>query len=78
MPDMGIPVHSFVKVLGLEYTPYQNIRFDKYHAINYIRDMIKTFADHRTQELFVTGKAKSFPSDVAKRATRKLEYIHLN
>jgi len=39
--------------------------------------MIKSFADRRTQTLFVTGRAKSFPPDVAKRAARKLEYIQL-
>lgn len=36
--------------------------------------MIKSFADRRTQELYLTGKAKRFPLDVAKRADRKLEY----
>lgn len=39
--------------------------------------MIKTFADKRTQELYSRGKSKRFPSDVASRAARKLEYIHL-
>jgi len=39
--------------------------------------MIKTFADRRTQELYTTGKAKRFPADIAKRATRKLEYLDL-
>ena len=39
--------------------------------------MIKTFADKRTQELYLRGKAKRFPPDVARRATRKLEYIDL-
>lgn len=39
--------------------------------------MIKTFADRRTQELFVSGSAKRFPPDVAARAARKLEYIDL-
>ena len=39
--------------------------------------MIKTFADKRTQELFVTGKAARFPADVARRAARKLEYVDL-
>ncbi len=39
--------------------------------------MIKPFADRRTQELYVTGKAKRFPPDVAKRAARKLEYVDL-
>ena len=39
--------------------------------------MIKTFADKRTQELYLTGKAKRFPPDVADRAARKLEYVDL-
>jgi proteic killer suppression protein len=39
--------------------------------------MIKSFADKRTQDLFVTGHAKRFPSDVAGRAARKLEYVDL-
>lgn len=39
--------------------------------------MIKTFADRRTQELYATGKAKRFPPDIAKRASRKLEYVDL-
>ncbi len=39
--------------------------------------MIKTFADRRTQELYITGKAKRFPSDLTGRALRKLEYIDL-
>ena len=39
--------------------------------------MIKTFADQRTRDLFTTGQAKRFPADVATRAVRKLEYVHL-
>jgi proteic killer suppression protein len=39
--------------------------------------MIKSFADKRTKELFITGKARRFPQDAAKRAARKLEYLHL-
>jgi proteic killer suppression protein len=39
--------------------------------------MIKTFADKRTQELYVTGRATRFPPDVAPRAARKLEYVDL-
>jgi len=39
--------------------------------------MIKSFADKRTQELYVKGKATRFPSDVAPRAARKLEYVNL-
>ena len=37
--------------------------------------MIQTFADHATEELFRTGKAKRVPADVARRALRKLEAI---
>jgi proteic killer suppression protein len=39
--------------------------------------MIKSFADRRTQELYVTGKAKWIQPDIVKRACRKLEYIDL-
>ena len=39
--------------------------------------MIRTFADRRTPELYATGKSKRFPSDIAKRAARKLEYLDL-
>ena len=38
--------------------------------------MIKSFADRRTEELFVTGATKQFPPDVIARAVRKLEYVH--
>jgi proteic killer suppression protein len=39
--------------------------------------MIKSFADRRTQELYLTGTAKRFPADIAARAARKLEYVDL-
>ena len=39
--------------------------------------VIKTFADKLTQELYVAGRAKRFPPDVARRAARKLEYVDL-
>lgn len=39
--------------------------------------MIKTFADKRTQELYLTGKANRFAPDVTRRAARKLEYVDL-
>jgi proteic killer suppression protein len=39
--------------------------------------MIKTFADRRTRDLFLTGSARRFPPDVAARAARKLEYVDL-
>lgn len=39
--------------------------------------MIKTFADRQTRGLYVKGKSKRFPPDIAKRAARKLEYVDL-
>ena len=39
--------------------------------------MIKTFADRHTQQLFVTGKSHRLPSDILRRARRKLEYVDL-
>ena len=38
--------------------------------------MIRTFADEETQRLFVTGKSRKLPSELIKRAVRRLEYIH--
>ncbi|MCX5767443.1 MAG: type II toxin-antitoxin system RelE/ParE family toxin [Gemmatimonadetes bacterium] len=39
--------------------------------------MIKTFADRRTEALFVTGRASRVPADLARRALRKLESVHV-
>lgn len=39
--------------------------------------MIKTFADKYTQEVYVTGRSKRLPSDILRRAIRRLEYIDL-
>ena len=39
--------------------------------------MIKTFADKHAQDLYLTGKSKRLPPDVAGRALRKLEYIDI-
>lgn len=39
--------------------------------------MIRSFADRRTEELYRTGKGGRVPADVALRAARKLEYVHL-
>lgn len=39
--------------------------------------MIRSFADRRTRDLFLAGRARGFPPDVAVRAARKLEYVHL-
>lgn len=39
-------------------------------------NVIKSFANRVTEELFRTGKAKSVPTDVVRRALRKLEALH--
>ncbi len=39
--------------------------------------MIKTFSDRHTQELYDTGKSKRFPSNIWKRALRRLEFVDL-
>lgn len=49
---------------------------DNCHVIGYIVFMIKTFADKETQKLFVSGKSKRLPSDLLRRAIRRLEFIH--
>jgi proteic killer suppression protein len=38
--------------------------------------VIKTFADKPTHQLYLTGKSRHVPSDVAKRAARKLEQVN--
>lgn len=45
--------------------------------MRYTLPVIKTFADKQTQELYVTGKSRSLPPDLLKRAVRRLEYINL-
>jgi proteic killer suppression protein len=37
--------------------------------------MIKSFADRRTRDFFLTGKSERFPPEIARRAVRKLEYL---
>lgn len=39
--------------------------------------VIKTFADRRAQGLYATSRARRFPTDVARRAARKVEYLDL-
>ncbi|MBI2916743.1 MAG: type II toxin-antitoxin system RelE/ParE family toxin [Chloroflexi bacterium] len=39
--------------------------------------MIKTFADRHTQGLYQTGSSRRLPSEIWKRALRKLEYLDL-
>ena len=54
-----------------------NSAIDTRNVTRYNCTVIKTFADKRTRALFATGAATRFPSDVARRAARKLEYVDL-
>ena len=46
------------------------------HVTHYVKCMIKTFANKRTQDLYRSGKSRRFPPDITKRALRKLDQIH--
>ncbi|MBZ0115187.1 MAG: type II toxin-antitoxin system RelE/ParE family toxin [Thermoanaerobaculia bacterium] len=39
--------------------------------------MIKSFADKRSEQLFVDGRSRKFPPELARRVVRKLEYVDL-
>jgi len=39
--------------------------------------VIKTFADKRTEALYVRGRSRGFPPEITRRAVRKLEYVDL-
>lgn len=68
--------HRIRRGLGSDGSTHESA-VDMRHVTIYIRSMIKTFADRRTRDLYLTGQAKRFPADVAKRAARKLEYVDL-
>lgn len=38
--------------------------------------MIISFADKKSEEFWITGKHKKIPSDIQKRAYRKLQMLH--
>ena len=52
-------------------------QLDARHVTVYKTDVIKTFADKRTRDLYVTGRARRLPADLATSAVRKLEYVDL-
>jgi proteic killer suppression protein len=39
--------------------------------------VIRSFADDETYSLYLSGKSRRLPPDIARRAVRKLEYIDL-
>jgi toxin HigB-1 len=57
------------------FRPWAGI--DRCHVPRYTPDVIKTFADKRTKELYESGKAKRFPPGMWERALRRLEYLDL-
>ena len=54
-----------------------SIKFDNCHVAHYIKNMIRTFANRETQELFTKGQSRRLPPDIIRRAIRRLEYIDL-
>ncbi len=49
---------------------------DARHVTRYVPDVIKSFANRTTEELFRTGAARKVPAEIARRALRKLEAVH--
>ena len=62
------------QIVGLAHPRYPTV--DNCHVTVYTASMIKTFADKETQKVFVSGKSKRIPSDLLRRAIRRLEFIH--
>jgi toxin HigB-1 len=52
-------------------------QIDDCHATVYSDEVIKTFADKATYELYHTGRSRQFPPNIRKRALRRLEYLDL-
>ena len=50
---------------------------DNCHVTEYNKDVIKTFADKHTYDIFEKGKSRRFSQDMIRRITRRLEYINL-
>jgi toxin HigB-1 len=59
------------------FCPFADCHIGICHVTDYNPVVIKTFADGHTCDLYVTGKSKKFPTDILRRALRKLEYIDL-
>ena len=64
-------------MLGQTNINILKIAIDNCHVTDYNIWMIKTFADKETQQLYVKGKSKRLPSDLIRRAIRRLEYVNL-
>jgi toxin HigB-1 len=64
------------KCWGKPFNIHASYQLDNCHVMVYSTFMIKTFADKETQKLFVSGKSKHIPSDLLRRAIRRLEFIH--
>jgi proteic killer suppression protein len=47
------------------------------HDVTLHGQVIKTFADKHTRDVYESGKSKHFPPDMWARAVRKLEYLDL-
>ena len=48
---------------------------DMCHVTRYIGVVIRSFADKRTEQLWVNGTERRLPPDIARRAVRKLSAV---
>ncbi|WP_331457108.1 type II toxin-antitoxin system RelE/ParE family toxin [Desulfosarcina alkanivorans] len=74
--ERGKPRNGFLSRLGNPLNYQALIMIDNCHVTVYSVSMIKSFANKETQRLFVSGKSKRMPSDLLRRAIRRLEFIH--
>jgi len=50
---------------------------DNHHVTHYTRPVIRTFADKDTHDLYVTGRSRRLPPEIARRARWKHDYVDL-
>ena len=70
-------VCATIRPEGCFLTLFLHCEIDNCHVTDYNLFVIKTFADRHTYDLYATGKTKRFPSEITKRALRRLEYVDL-
>ena len=49
---------------------------DTRHVPRYSRSVIRSFADSQAEVLYVTGRSRRLPPEIAKRAVRRLEQLN--
>jgi len=70
---VGVTTDSTLALLSL--ASFFSLTSVTLHVILLI--VIKSFADKKAQDFFMTGRSKIFQPDILKRIRRKLEYVNL-